>query len=684
MVRAIRTLVGFVLASFVLALSASAQTPRLGPAVAVGSDVPTVAPMDLPAPRSLEVDALRGMVERQQKQIEELQRRLSGLEGGGRKGGDRPGIGPIKDVPPQPENEKRPGDGIAGAGDRQPTGPPLDEAGVKKVVGDYLRANPGIGLPPSVQTGFEAGRGFVIRSFPNPTFPRSEDECPIPFELRFRGRAQMAYVYYNVNDNFNHLTKQSYDPPAGDLSQIEAKRVRLLWEGTLFSPYLRYQFQLDGNTRGFGVFQNNRVVQGGSLNTPAASYGAPGIGGAPSPIGGGVAADHAIRLFTAWVAYDIPLADFSRGCGPDCPAGTAPYSPVLTFVIGKQQPFFGLTEIIGSANAQFAEFSMADWFFDSDDNNMLNAVSVQYRDFHDRLFMTAQVTNGSESGFPNTLMDAMPGFISGFWYDLGGSWDAQHKRWNLFGASISDLNYSLKPTARIGGAMNLVPLARRGIFGDLEASRYYVTPGGPGGTRLINLLSGAPGAPLGSHDVDKFESYSYDVFGALHYRGFSLYNEWWFRNLNNFRTNPVGNNVILYQDGTGATALFPTGRGLFDFGTTVQAGFFLVPKKFELIARFSHVRGNSGAIFGDGTFTTTTVPGVKGPVRVYDRAFRRYHGASEYAAGFNYFIYGQLVKWTTDMSLYQGGNPAGGGASPTSFIPGVDGWLLRTQLQVAF
>jgi hypothetical protein len=154
--------------------------------------------------------------------------------------------------------------------------------------------------------------------------------------------------------------------------------------------------------------------------------------------------------------------------------------------------------------------------------------------------------------------------------------------------------------------------------------------------------------------------------------------------LNNFHTNPLGNNQIIYQDSTGANALFPMGRGLFDFGTTVQAGYFLVPKKLEVISRLSLISGESGAIQGNGTFATTRLPGVASPVRVYEGAFREQHTAREYAVGFNYFIYGQLIKWTCDCSVYQGGNPAAGGASPAGYIPGADGWLARTQLQVAF
>jgi len=36
------------------------------------------------------------------------------------------------------------------------------------------------------------------------------------------------------------------------------------------------------------------------------------------------------------------------------------------------------------------------------------------------------------------------------------------------------------------------------------------------------------------------------------------------------------------------------------------------------------------------------------------------------------------------LSFYNGGNPAAGGQSAAGFIPGVDGWMVRTQLQFAF
>jgi hypothetical protein len=57
--------------------------------------------------------------------------------------------------------------------------------------------------------------------------------------------------------------------------------------------------------------------------------------------------------------------------------------------------------------------------------------------------------------------------------------------------------------------------------------------------------------------------------------------------------------------------------------------------------------------------------------------------AREYAIGVNYF-YRQLVKWQTDISWYQGGNPSAGAEILAGFLPGVDGYMVRSQIQLAF
>jgi hypothetical protein len=289
-------------------------------------------------------------------------------------------------------------------------------------------------------------------------------------------------------------------------------------------------------------------------------------------------------------------------------------------------------------------------------------------------------------------MDNLPGFNVGFWYDIGGSWNPEKKKWDLYGDTLADVDYSCNPVVRVGGAANIVPMNRRSLYGDDEQSRVFIVPGAAqGGTRLINLLSGDGAAPLGAHAVDEFDSYTFETFVAGKYRGFSFLNDWFFRDLNNFRSTPNGMGNITYtapNTPAGTQYLFPGAHGLFDYGTMLQVGYFVIPKKLEIVGRYSMIRGNSGDPLGTGAFTTTTIPGAPGgaaiPVRVATNAFRDYHEAHEIALGLNYYFKRQLLKWSSDVSYYQGGNPAGGGQSPAGFIPGSDGWLFRSQLQMAF
>ena len=557
----------------------------------------------------------------------------------------------------------------------------IDDAAVKKIVSEYLKENPGAGMPPSVQTGYASGQGFMIRSAPDPKFVKWDDECRIPFELRFRGRIQLDYYRYKTTDLTNHVTNRlqfqnALSDRQADFSQLEIKRLRLIWEGSAFDPNLRFNFTLDGNTRGLAGVQNNKVIETGGAFDPN--------GNALSPTGGGVTVDHSVRLFEGWVAYDFHGCASERGCGPDCPDGSYKYAPTYTIIAGKLKPFFCIEEVLGSANEQMVEYSMADWYFDADDDNLMMGVGTRIKALDDRFYLQAIVTNGNESQFPNVQMDQYPGFNLGFWYDFGGSWNAERKKWDLFGDSLSDIDYSCAPVLRVGAAINLVPMDRRSLYGDDEQSRVFVMPGGPqGGTRIINLLNGDGATPNGSHAIDKFNYQTYDVFAAFKYRGFSLWNEWYLRDLTGFKSPIPGRDAIIYQDTTGANALFPR-HALLDYGSTVQGGYFVIPKKLELTARFSFVRGESGDVNGNGRFRTIAVPGVTGPVRVYQEAFRNFHEAREVAVGFNYFFWRELVKWQTDFGIYDGGNPAGGGQSPAGFIAGSDGWMLRTQLQFAF
>jgi hypothetical protein len=593
----------------------------------------------------------------------------------------------------------------AGAGDVK-----LDENAVKKIVGDYLKDNPGVGMPPSVQTGFESGKGFVIRSTNDPNYIKWQDDCKIPFELRIRGRIQNVYDYYKVTDTQNHLTGvNTSGATAPDFSQLEVKRMRLVFEGTAFDPDLRYHIQLDGGTRGLNALDPRL----NSFNNPIGNVEGGQADGVTGP---------ALRLFQCWVAYDFHGCASQKGCGCDCPEGTYAYAPTYTAIIGKLKPMGSLEEFLGSANEQFVEYSMSSWMFDSDADNMVEAAGVQVKAMEDRFFLQALVTNGADNQLPNAIMDNLPGFNVGFWYDFGGNWNEQRKRWDLYGDSISDIDYSCNPVFRVGAAANIVPMGRRSLYSQAELDFFKATPGAPFGTNVDGILNGgglgtggnfsgvASGvSPFG---VDAFDAYTYDLYIAGKWRGFSIYNEWWLRNLDNFRGEksaalPGTNSPILYTanspSGATATALFPANRGLIDFGTALQAGYFLIPKKLEIAGRFAWISGESGNINGDGTFSTVraasvgikeanavngvqpnnTVP-IGTTIRVVNGAFRNFNDAEEYGVGVNYYFKRQLVKWQTDFSYYHGGNPASNGQSAAGFIPGVDGWMIRSQFQFAF
>ncbi len=579
--------------------------------------------------------------------------------------------------------------------------PAPDPEAVKKIVGDYLKDNPGAGVPPSVQTGFFSGQGFVIRSTQDPSYAKWDDESAVPFSLNFHGRVQAVYYGYKVTDDANHETgahQQSLNANShrfADFSQLEIKRTDFVFEGNVYDPNLHYYFDLDGTTRGVTGVQNNKVIQNAGAFAPNTSP--------ASPIGSGVTVDHLVRLRYAYLYYDFHGAAAEHGCGPDCPDGTYKYAPTYTLIAGKISPFFGLEQYLNTTNEQFVEYSMANWYFNADDNNKLMAAGTQIKALEDRFYMQAIVTNGNEAQFPNVQMDELPGFVTGFWYDVGGDWDPAHKRWRLFGDSMSDIDWSCRPVARLGGSLNLVPMDRRSLYGDDEQSRVYVMPPGQsGGTRIINLLNGGGSSTAtalrGAHAVDAFDSYSFNTFLAGKYRGFSLSTEWWLRDLTNFKAPPNGFDQIWYtyvdpRTRSTVTALFPN-KALLDYGMHVQGGYFLIPHKLEMVARWSWIRGESGDILGDIHQTPTVfeapngvaakIPAGLTRVQVNPGAFTHFHEADEYTVGVTWFFRRELVKWQTDLGLYQGGNPAGGGASAAGFIPGVDGWLLRSELQLAF
>jgi hypothetical protein len=656
------------------------------------------AALGRPAPaRAEDKEAeLRALIEAQSKQMEQQRQQIEALKGRLDNMSPRPDDGAVTpaggQAVTQPSGAPGPAKGPPGAAPA-PAPAGLDEKAVNTLIDTYLKEHPGAGMPPGVQQSY-TGNGFEFRSTQNPSYTNWEDQSRIPFTLRVRGRIQADYYFYKVTDSVNHQTQvDTMANTAGDFNQLMVKRARLFFDGTLFDPNLRYNITLDGNTRGLANVVNGNGVAGN--------------GGVPGGNGEGTV-DHAVRLFNAFVAYDFHPCGSYANCSPDCPEGYYRYQPTFTAFAGKVQPFFCLEEILGSGVEQFVEFSMADWFFDADDNNEMTGAGFQVQAFDDRLFGQIMITNPNETQIANLRMDDKKGLQVGGWYDFGGTWDEQRKRWVLFGDGIPDVDYSVNPVARVGFATNLAPMDRRSIFDDAQLNRVNLTSPAPGGSNILSVLNGggrnqnASAAGVSPFSLDKLDEYVYDVFLAGKWRGWSLYNEWWLRDLNTFKglksatvggtptTNNTGvSNPILYTStigGVGAASLFPQNRGIIDYGFSLQSGYFLIPRKLEIAGRWAWIRGQSGNVNGDGTFTTITNPAIQGgAIRVVNNAFREYQEANEYAVGINYYFYRHNVKWQTDFSVYTGdGNPAANGQSPAGFIPGVNGYMVRSQIQLQF
>src|SRR5947209_5124760 len=97
---------------------------------------------------------LRRLIEQQRQLLENQQRRLEQL---------RQELDQVEKRRPAPAKGDGGDPAPAAAAAAQGLGAPDPDA-VKKITADYLKDNPGAGMPPGVQTGFFSGQGFVIRS----------------------------------------------------------------------------------------------------------------------------------------------------------------------------------------------------------------------------------------------------------------------------------------------------------------------------------------------------------------------------------------------------------------------------------------------------------------------------------------------------------------------------------------
>jgi hypothetical protein len=350
-------------------------------------------------------------------------------------------------------------------------------------------------------------------------------------------------------------------------------------------------------TDGFSQLQlkRARIILQGHAFTPAFSYFV--------ALDGRSQADGAIRLLDYYLDYDLGSAVWGFE------------AKALHLKLGQYKVPFTLSRFLSAQELQFADRSMSSMFFDA--NRSLALGIGGQRRLGARLWtwetaiFNGLVTGGAETGAAGNLDNnfAVSGRLSSY---FGGEWgDAQ-----------CDYDYHPSPVFRLGGAFAVSKIDRKG---PTEFNSIRVVDSGQ---RLSNLLPGE----IEGYLVDK-----YAVDASMKLRGWSITSEYYFRNMGQF----VGGEL----------------PGLFDHGFSLDTGYFLIPKKLEMIGRWSRVVGSSGTL---GDWNQSADEKAIGLVRYF-----RHHNA----------------KLSVDAT-YLDGAPID--SFSLDIFPGQKGWLFRTQLQFSF
>lgn len=188
--------------------------------------------------------------------------------------------------------------------------------------------------------------------------------------------------------------------------------------------------------------------------------------------------------------------------------------------------------------------------------------------------------------------------------------------------SESDLVRHDQPALRLGAGYAVGKMDAEGEF---EFSRQRTVDTGEALDAIL---------PAG---VDHYKMASFTVDANFKYCGWSFIADYYWRTLFDFGPTPVNN--------------------LFDHGFLLQTGYFVVPKKLELISRWDRIVGDS-----------STLGAANG-------------SADELGFGAVYYINGHNMKLIFDASHVNG---AVLNESALNMRPGDVGWYYRTQFQLSF
>lgn len=288
----------------------------------------------------------------------------------------------------------------------------------------------------------------------------------------------------------------------------------------------------------------------------------------------------------------------------------------LAIKLGQYKVPFTLARAVSAQELQFADRSVSSMFFDANRSLAFGIASELKQGDRTLAFETAVfnglVTGGAETGTAGSI-DNNFAFSSRLSAYLGGAWGQD---------DLCDYDQHQTPAFRLGGAFISSRIDREGTT-EFDSIRVVDS-----GERLSSKLPA---------QVTEYLVNMYSLDASTKFRGWSFTSEYYFRHVGDF----VGSSQ----------------QSLFDHGFDLQSGYFVIPKKMELLARWSRVMGDSGTL---GLQEQRT---------------------NELASGAVWYYRRHAAKLTIDAT-YLDGSPID--SFSLDIREGMQGWLWRTQLQFGF
>ncbi len=364
---------------------------------------------------------------------------------------------------------------------------------------------------------------------------------------------------------------------------------------------LRYTyFESEGAAENENQFQlsRGRLVFRGSAFTPDFNYFV--------QLDGRSSSGDDIRLLDYYLDYDFGRHRFGL---PKNRIG---------FRTGRWKMPFTMARYLSGREFEFTDRSVASTYFDVNRSlgwGLFGFTQLLQRPFDwEVAIYNGLVTGGAETGSSGDLDANFAYSWRIFWYPTGSDWGP---------GELADFEGHCRFTTRVGAGFANSTI---NAIGQTEFDSIRVVDSGQ---QLASLVG-----PLG---VFQYNVDLYQLNFSSKYRGWSFTTEYYMRQLNGFQGAAV-----------------PI---LFDNGLWMQIGKFIVPRKFQLLARWSRVSGDSGTL---GACDQST---------------------DERAGGFAWYFREQQAKLVFDFTRLDGAPIS---SAALNIQPGDVGWLYRTQIQFSF